>query len=600
MKNFILILLSILISSFHLHALETQVEAYDLPACYEESSSFTIDVSGVAVPVSKMFNVYEYAHYSFSGKTRITITVPQTITGYSITPLAYSIEGKTDGNKLAFELEQSRYLIIKINDYPELVIAADDLETDVPPASGNGIFNIVTNYGADPAGNSMSTTAIQNAIDAASATDDGIVYIPEGVYLSSNLVLKSNLKIYMEAGAVIRGTGEGADYRNCYRKNSVSMDGTWFIYTSNNASNIKIYGRGIIDGNGYNMRYNATKKMLMTLLMPLQCSNFTVDGILFRDSGLWGTTLTRSNDLTFLNTKHFNENNNEHENDAVDVQECQNVLFKHSIAISEDDTYSTKTWEKSTDIAGNWFGNPEILDNVVFDDCVAWSRCATFKVGFGICQDQSNIVFKNSIAYKSMRAIAVNHKYCPKPATNIRFENIDIEGFWPRTGSESICRWLEFDMAYEGGTVDGIYVKNIRVRNVGKVASVIKGYSATSPIKNITLENIYMRDNSEPAQTLAEMNITNTNSYIINLNIIVNPTGITGKETQADYPVVYPNPATGSIEVKGKSEKAFVSVFDNAGRLIMETIHTQIDTSSFPSGIYFIQVENKTVKLIKN
>jgi polygalacturonase len=400
----------------------------------------------------------------------------------------------------------------------------------------------------------------------------------------------------MESGAVIRGTGEGSDYRRCYHKNSVPMDGTWFIYTARNATNIKIYGRGTIDGNGFRMRYSATKKMLMTLLMPLQCSHFTVDGIVFRDSGLWGTTLTRSNDLTFLNTKHFNENDNEYENDAVDVQECQNVLFKHSIAISEDDTYSTKTWEAGTDIATNWWGNPEILDNVVFDDCVAWSRCATFKVGFGVCQDQNDIVFKNSISYQSMRAIAVNHKYCPKPATNIRFENIDIEGFWPRVGSNSICRWLEFDMAIEGGTVDGIYVKNVRVRDVGKVPSVIKGFSATTPIKNITLENIYMLNSAEPAQTLAEMNITSTNNYVINLQILTT-TGI--PKVQSNFQV-YPNPTTGMVYIRNKLANSPVAIYNNAGRLILETASAQIDTSSFPNGIYLVKVENQTIKLIKH
>jgi polygalacturonase len=595
MKN-IFLSLFILITSVSIHATEAVVEAYNLPACYTASTTFTVDVAGTGVPVSKTFNVYEYAHYSFSGKTRITVTVPQTITSYTISPLAYNIEGRVNGNKLAFELEESRYLIIKINNYPELIIAADDLETDVPAASGAGIFNVVTTYHADPSGTSLSTTAIQNAIDAANAAGNGIVYIPEGVYLTSNLVLRSNIKIYMESGAVLRATGKGEDYRKCYQKNSVPMDGTWMIYTARNADNIKIYGRGTIDGNGYQMRYNATNKMLMTILMPLQCSNFTVDGIIFRDSGLWGVTLTRSNDLTFVNTKHFNENDNEKENDAIDVQECQNVLFQHSIAISEDDTYSTKTWESSTDIAANWWGNPENLSNVVFDDCVAWSRCATFKVGFGVCQDQDDITVKNSICYKSMRAIAVNHKYCPKPARNIRFENIDIEGFWPRVGSNNICRWLEFDMAIEGGTVDGIYVKNIRVRDVGKVPSAIKGYSATTPLKNITLENIYMYNNTEPATTLAEMNIKDTNSYVINLRIL----------TSTDIPnyssdiLVYPNPTTGLVYIQNKPETAPVSVYDTAGRLILETASAQIDTTSFSNGIYLVQVANQTIKLIKN
>jgi polygalacturonase len=577
---------------------QVAVKAYELPSCYTASTSFVLNVSGTSVPVSQTFGVYEYAHYSFSGNSTITVTVPQKITSSKISPLAYEIQGSVDNNKLTFELGQSRYLIVKINNYPDLIIAADDMETDVPASSGAGIYNVVASYGADPSGVTINTDFIQKAIDDATAAGGGTVYISKGVYLCGNLVLKSNVDIYLEAGAVIRGTGNGSDYRRCYHKNSVPMDGTWFLYTNRNATNIKIYGRGIIDGNGYEMRYNSSNKKLMTLLMPLQCSNFTVDGIIFRDSGLWGVTLTRSNDLTFLNTKHFNENDANHENDAVDVQECQHVQFKHSIAISEDDTYSTKTWESNTDIASNWWGDPEALNDVVFDDCVAWSRCATFKVGFGVCQNQDNIVFKNSISYRSMRAIAVNHKYCPKPATNITFDNIDIEGFWPRTGSNSICRWLEFDMAYEGGVVDGITARNIRVRNVGLVASVIKGFSATTPIKNITLENIYMLDSDKPAKTLQEMNITNTNSYIVNLNIISTGTDIPVLTAKAGWRI-YPNPTSGIFNLPGKAEGAWVSVYDYSGKLLLKTKSAQIDISAFQAGVYLVKTQGEVVKLIK-
>ncbi|MFV0469637.1 MAG: glycosyl hydrolase family 28 protein [Dysgonomonas sp.] len=513
--NKIIALLLIILGFVNVQISAADVRAYNLPSCYTSSANFSLSVSGTAVPVSKTFGIYEYAHYSFSGETTITITASEAITTYKISPLAYNIEGTVSGNTLTFNLSQSRYLIVKINNLPDLIIAADDLETDVPNSSGTGIYNIVTDYQADPSGNTLCTTAIQHAIDDANAANGGIVYVPQGVYTSAQLVLKSNVSIYLEAGAVIRGTSDASIYTVKYNKTSQGQ-GFWFIYTAENADNIKIYGRGTLDANGHALRKDS--KLFNAILMPMQCSNFHVNGIIFRDSGLWGVTLTRSNDLSFLNTKHFNENNDDHENDAVDVQECQNVLFKHSIAVSEDDTYSTKTWESTTDLALSWYGSPEDLENVVFDDCVAWSRCATFKVGYGVCQKQNNITFKNSTSYSSMRAIAVNHKYCPMPATNITFDNIDVENFWPRSGSNS--RWFEMDMAKEGGVVSDVTVKNINVRKLGNQPSVLKGFSATSPLKNITFENIYMLGSTAPATSLAEMNITSTNEYIENLKII--------------------------------------------------------------------------------
>ena len=327
--------------------------------------------------------------------------------------------------------------------------------------------------------------------------------------------MRSNVHIYMEGGAVIRGTGNPKDYITHYRKESLQMDGTWFIYTDENTSNIKIYGRGTIDGNGSYMRNQ--HKYLNNLLMPMQCSGFTVDGITFIDSGLWGVIPTRCDHVLLQNTKHYNENDKDHEDDSIDIQECRHVLVRHTIAIAEDDTYSTKTWTHTTDIADKWYGDPEPLDDVTFDDCLGWSRCATFKLGFGVEQDQTNLRFVNSTSYKSMRAIAVNHKWGKGIARNVVFDNIDIEGFWPRDKNNS--RWLEIYLQAPE-TVEDIVIRNVRVRDKGNTPSIIKGYDAKHPLKNIILENIYMYDRNVPAYSLEEMNITDVNKYIERLQLI--------------------------------------------------------------------------------
>ncbi|MFD1908479.1 glycosyl hydrolase family 28 protein [Paenibacillus rhizoplanae] len=284
------------------------------------------------------------------------------------------------------------------------MIAADALETNVPASSGTGIYNVKTGYGADSTGATLATTAIQNAINAANAAGGGIVYVPAGVYKSGNIVLKSNVSVYLEGSSVIRGSGNPSDYTTHFHKNSLNKDGTWFIYTETNANNIKIYGRGTIDGNGHYMRN--TNNYLNNILVPLQCSNFTVDGITIRDSGGWATIVTRSNNVTFQNTKHFNNNELDYENDAIDIQESQNVLIKHTVAVSEDDTYSFKTWDvATTDIAANWPGTPENQSNVVVDDALAWSRCGAFKVGDGVKQLQDGIVVKKTLMYTGAGAL---------------------------------------------------------------------------------------------------------------------------------------------------------------------------------------------------
>ena len=116
-----------------------------------------------------------------------------------------------------------------------------------------------------------------------------------------------------------------------------------------------------------------------------------------------------------------------------------------------------------------------------------------------------------------MRAIAVNHKWGKGIARNVLFDNIDVEGFWPRDKNNS--RWLEIYLQAPE-TVEDIVIRNVRVRDKGNTPSIIKGYDAKHPLKNIILENIYMYDRNVPAYSLEEMNITDVNKYIRNLQLI--------------------------------------------------------------------------------
>ncbi|HZL09749.1 MAG TPA: glycosyl hydrolase family 28 protein [Prolixibacteraceae bacterium] len=504
---------------------DSQVATYPKPSIYNVSEQIvSLKVNDINVPVIKEFSRYDYSYFSFGGNVTIEITASEPISSNNISPLAYGIKGNVDGNKLTFTLDRSRYLIVRINNFRDLVIAADTLETDVPDFSSPYVFNVKNApFNADATGASLSTKSIQMAIDKASEVGGGTVYLPEGIFKSANLMLKSNVNIYLAGGAVLRGADDASVYKDHFRKDGFGLNGTWFIYTEQNAHNIKIFGRGTIDANGFNLR--KTQKYLTNLIVPLNCTNFTIDGIICRDSGLWGVIPTRSNNIIIRNTKHFNENGDDldcYENDAVDVQECSNVSIDHSIMISEDDTFSTKTWEETTDIARQWPGSPQKLENVMVNDCVAWSRCATYKIGFGNFQEQKNIIVKNSISYGSSRAIAINPRYGNTCVSNITFENIDIEGFSPKISR--VPKWLEiYNSARDtyGGPVTGITIKNINVRDFGETPSVIQGSKRGSEvlyINGVSFVNIRVPNKQEFASSLEEMNIEK-NAYTRNVYI---------------------------------------------------------------------------------
>lgn len=101
-------------------------------------------------------------------------------------------------------------------------------------------------FGADPTGQALSTEAFSKAIDALTKQGGGHLIVPAGVWLTGPIVLKSNIDLHLEAGAVIQFAAdetlyplidtsfEGLDTRRCQSPLS-----------ANGATNISITGEAL-------------------------------------------------------------------------------------------------------------------------------------------------------------------------------------------------------------------------------------------------------------------------------------------------------------------------------------------------------------------
>ncbi|NQX46506.1 DUF1080 domain-containing protein [Paenibacillus tritici] len=512
------------------------IQNYPMPAIYTPSDVYSLKADDQSVPVIKYLPDYDYAQFSFSGTVSIEVTADKPITSYSISPLAKNITGTVNGNKLTFTLSASTYVIVDINapaneDPNEkdpdkrrkrLVIAADPLETDIPASSGPGIYNVTAApFNADKTGATITSGAIQQAIDAANQAGGGIVYIPAGVYKSSNLTLKSNVTFYLAGGAVIVGTGRGEDYRNDFRKDSIS-DGTYFIRTATNSVNITMRGRGTIDGKGIEMRkrkmtnppstHKQGEGFINNLVVPMATSNFKFDGLTLRDGGFWAFLVVRSDNVTITNYKGYQDLFTL-EDDAIDINESQNVLVKHALAISDDDTFSTKTWPQKG-MSKDWPGAIEHLENVVFEDCFAWTRCAAFKLGMGICTPQIGVTIRNSYVYQSARALLVDHAYTENPlpvegwAQDVTFENIDIE----RVGINQFGNyWLRVSTS-TSGDVSNVILRNINVRDTGGDSPIQGNPTRGGMVNGVTFADVVVK--GKLAKNLSDLKVSIRNDNV--------------------------------------------------------------------------------------
>ncbi|MGW3152555.1 coagulation factor 5/8 type domain-containing protein [Streptomyces sp. NPDC001177] len=486
-----------------------------LSSAYRASAVYRLAVNGVSVPVTS-YTGYDYAQFSMSaGPASVVVTKLNgtNVGAASISPVKQGYKPTLKADTASFSMRGAEYLIIKLDGQRQLVLAADPTETDRPSPSGTGIFNVTkAPHNADATGKTISTAAVQKALDSASAYGSvpgharGIVYIPRGLYPVGNLELRSNTAVYLEPGAVLRVVPDKSLYRTDAHKDSQNRDLTWWIRTASGSRNIKLYGRGTLDGNGM----AATKAGFGTnVLVPMATSNFTLDGLTIREGASWSVMPVRSDHLTFTHMKVFNRLDMG-ENDSFDAVESQDVTVRRGIGISLDDSFSTKSWPGGVGITENWPGEPEKVSKVTFDGLLAWTWCYAYKIGQGVVTDHDTVTFKNSVVYDASIGIGIHHKAGTGTARNVTFSNIDIEHL---SGVLDKRRtWMAFliEDAYHNGAgpIDGVRLSHIRVRSMGSTPGVLRGYSTSASISGVTFDSIRVPGITGYAKTLRQLNIT--------------------------------------------------------------------------------------------
>lgn len=151
------------------------------------------------------------------------------------------------------------------------------------PVFKKDTFNIAK-YGAKPDGITLNTNSINDAIDACNKKGGGVVLIPEGLWLTAPIVLKSNVNLHLASNAFLLFTTDLNQYK--------LVEGNWEGHASyrnqspvsaTDAQNIAITGAGIIDGNGDAWR--AVKKDKLT---ESQWSRLVASGgIVGQDQKTW-------------------------------------------------------------------------------------------------------------------------------------------------------------------------------------------------------------------------------------------------------------------------------------------------------------------------
>jgi hypothetical protein len=317
------------------------------------------------------------------------------------------------------------------------------------------IFN-PRSFGAIGDGRAKDSPAVQRAVDACTTAGGGIVYLGPGTYLCGTVILKSNVTLYLEAGAVLLGSGDINDYEPRH-----------LIFASG-AQDVGLAGPGKIDGQGSAfwvhvprppvpedkvwsdaIHLDWTRKKCPSPMVEFEdCTDVRISDVFLCNSPGW--TLRPFNcDRVQIRGIVINNPVYSPNSDGIDPTGCQDLVISDCVIETGDDAICLK----SESLNG---ATVRVSKNIVVTNCILSGCCNGFKFGTPTFGGFENITFSNSVIYNDD---------VPLPSRVIA--GIQLS-------------------AVDGGWVDGVVITGIQMRRVRAPICIRRGTRHTD---NVTPRN---------------------------------------------------------------------------------------------------------------
>lgn len=356
----------------------------------------------------------------------------------------------------------------------------------------------VRNFGAKGDGITLDTEAIQNAIDAG-----GMVCFPPGEYLSGTLYLKSNGGLFLEQGAVLKGSPRKEDYnaddfcsQNRVFANEL-VSGAHFIVAVEQ-ENITLAGPGRIDGNRQAFYGTAeqpepgqpltmehfSREELSKSWRPAQmiffceCKSVRISDIQMYNAPYWTCFIHGCEDVFVRGIRILNDIRT-FNGDGIDIDSCCRVTVSDCIIDSGDDCITLRGSNKA-------LKKERACEYVTISNCIIRTRCNAFRIGVGTGTVRKAVI-SNCIIRDTRTGINICSQYSPGNSVQIEdvsFENLYIEAVRPISIQTNAWGKRLGESSKE--------IRNIsfhHIRGSGKCSCTVAGH-APGNMKNISLKDV--------------------------------------------------------------------------------------------------------------
>jgi polygalacturonase len=409
----------------------------------------------------------------------------------------------------------------------------------------------IKDFGAVNGGYVLNTKAFADAIAAVSKKGGGKVIIPPGVWLTGPIILKSNLELHAETGALIKFSTD----KSLYPIIQTSFEGlnTWRCISpiyGKNLENVAFTGKGVWDGSGevwrqvkkskltesqwkkfvasggvlnekkdswypsetfmkaavgadQNVRldlktkedFEAIHDFLRPVLVSIQNSKRVLfDGPVFQNSPAWNIHPLMIEDLIVRNVTvrnpWFSQNG-----DGLDVESCKNVLVENSSFDVGDDAICIKSGK---DKDGRDRKVP--CENIIIRNNIVYHGHGGVTVGSEMSSGVKNMHVSNC----SFMGTDVGLRFKSNRGRGGIVENIFISDIFM---TDIPSQAISFDLYYGGKSIAETLAEGGNKINT----EIVPVDEKTPQFKNISIKNITIAGAYQAVflQGLPEMNLEN-------------------------------------------------------------------------------------------
>lgn len=394
------------------------------------SNNFSLkinEIESVSVEKTQYLSYAKFALTENVGRINIQITIlANSLNNVNLWPRKLGIVPLIDKKlkTITFSVDSSllstpQKFIIKA-DSKYMAIFIDLPEIKAPKVTDVNVKNIL-DFGIDNTGAILQTINIQRAIDWMAANTEGksILYFPNGVYKCASINISNSLQLYLQEGVRIQGPQISDKYQGATNNENGYFTSSFFRVTGDGNTSFKLFGRGMIDGDGTEM-FKYTGNHAISLLHISNCASIVLNDVILRESNSWTCHIENSSNININNVKVINPSvhtgifaTSYFWNDSFDATGCQNYTNNNSFAWSNDDCIAIMSRDREN-------------DNITFNNLVGFTISSGVRLGWNSNMSFKNISIKNSEFVQTAYATISLHEL----RNNAFYDNVTFTNCW--------------------------------------------------------------------------------------------------------------------------------------------------------------------------